>query len=82
MIGRGFLVADGETWKVQRKAGLIMFTQKNLQNSLEKCLEKQMEYIKSFLKASEGTVLDLQEVFTDFTTRFWLQAAYGVRYVP
>ena len=79
--GNGIINADGQLWKIQRKAGLRFFSAANLKFFVDDLLPPILaDTRKSFDDASLGTCLvDLQDVFLELTTRLMGKVAYDVR---
>lgn len=78
--GNGIINADGDLWKVQRKAGLRFFSPANLKSLVDVVLPLHLAETKSYLiqQAQGSTLVDLQYVFLDFTTRLMGKLAYDV----
>lgn len=79
--GNGIINADGDLWKIQRKAGLRFFSNSNLkiliENILPHYLEETVEKkLNAAVKSSEQ--VDLQELFLGLTTRLMGVMAYDV----
>lgn len=79
-LGYGIINADGDLWKIQRKAGQRFFSPANLKSLVDVVLPLHLADTKSYLtrQAAEGTLVDLQHVFLDFTTRLMGKLAYDV----
>ena len=80
-LGNGIINADGELWKIQRKAGLRFFSNANLKAFIENVLPPIFADTEEYLdEASRNkTILDLQTVLLDLTTRLMGNMAYDVR---
>ena len=80
VAGNGIINADGLLWKIQRKAGLRFFGNANLKSFINEVLPPFLGDTKEYLdKASEeGTIIDLQHVFLELTTRLMGKMAYDV----
>ena len=77
--GDGIINADGDLWKVQRKAGLNFLSSSNLRVLTESALPKYLEGINKRLESStDGTVTDLEDVFHELTTQLMGRMAYDV----
>ncbi|KAL8873385.1 MAG: hypothetical protein Q9174_001141 [Haloplaca sp. 1 TL-2023] len=78
LFGNGIINADGELWKVQRKAGLRFFSNANLKAFIDEALPPILDDTKKLLdEASRNeTVVDMQEVFLELTTRLMGKVAY------
>lgn len=79
-LGNGIINADGELWKIQRKAGLRFFSNANLKTLIEDVLPPIfVDTEKSLDDASRSrNILDLQTVLLDLTTRLMGNMAYDV----
>jgi len=79
-LGYGIINADGDLWKIQRKAGQRFFSPANLKSLVDIVLPLHLADTKSYLiqRAAEGSLVDLQHVFLDFTTRLMGKLAYDV----
>ena len=79
-IGNGIINADGELWRIQRKAGLRFFSNANLKAFVNEVLPPFLEDTKRTLHevAKQGEVVDLQNVLLEFTTRLMGKMAYDV----
>lgn len=79
-LGYGIINADGDLWKLQRKAGQRFFSPANLKSLVDVVLPLHLEDTKSYLiqQAEERRLVDLQHVFLDFTTRLMGRLAYDV----
>ena len=79
-IGNGIINADGELWRIQRKAGLRFFSNANLKAFVNEVLPPFLEDTKRTLHevAEQGEVVDLQSVLLEFTTRLMGKMAYDV----
>ena len=78
--GNGIINADGDLWKIQRKAGLRFFSNANLKEFIDQILPPYLHDLEEQLDAiarSSG-VVDLQELFLELTTRLMGQMAYDV----
>ena len=80
-LGNGIINADGELWRIQRKAGLRFFSNANLRSFIDEILPPFLADAKHCLnEASLGTTpIDLQDVFLELTTRLMGKMAYDVR---
>jgi len=79
MIGNGIINADGELWKVQRKAGLHFLSTSNLRVLTDVALPKYLTESVQVLKDSIGnSVVDLEEIFHELTTQLMGRMAYDV----
>lgn len=80
LFGHGIINVDGEAWRRQRKAGLAFLSSANLRVLTEVALPR---YLGESLEELEGradgkTVVDMQAVFHEVTTRLMGQMAYGM----
>jgi hypothetical protein len=78
--GYGIINATGDLWRKQRKAGLKFFSGANLETLVEDVLpEVYADTQKRLLQAaSDGALIDLQQVFLDLTTTVVGHMAYDV----
>lgn len=78
--GNGIINADGELWKVQRKAGLHFLNNANLKVLTDVALPAYLnETVKSLQEDGQGSVVDLEEVLHELTTQLMGRMAYDVR---
>ena len=80
LVGNGIINADGELWKIQRKAGLRFFNAANLKSFIDYVLPPLLDDTRRTLEdaAREGTQVDMQSVLLELTTRFMGNVAYDV----
>ncbi|KAL9001460.1 MAG: hypothetical protein Q9169_000035 [Polycauliona sp. 2 TL-2023] len=80
LFGNGIINADGELWKIQRKAGLRSFSNANLKTFINTALPPILDDTERSLdKAAEGLdVVDMQDVFIELTTRLMGKMAYDM----
>ena len=80
-LGNGIINADGDLWKIQRKAGLRFFSNANLRNFIDNVVPPILLDTEEFLDSAvrKGRVIDLQIVLLDLTTRLMGNMAYDVR---
>ncbi|KAK3349109.1 cytochrome P450 [Lasiosphaeria hispida] len=79
LFGNGIINADGEFWKVQRKAGLSFLNTANLRVLTEVALPQYLLESVNGLKARVGEgVVDLQHVFHEITTQLMGKMAYNM----
>jgi hypothetical protein len=77
--GNGIINADGDLWRVQRKAGLNFLNTSNLKVLTEIALPKYLkENISNLSKFGSQDVVDLQAVFNELTTQLMGKMAYDV----
>ena len=79
--GNGIINASGDLWKAQRKAGLKFFSGNNLEIMVDEVLPEAYSRIRQRLleHADNGTVVDMQLIFLDFTSFIMGHMAYDVR---
>ncbi len=79
--GNGIINADGDLWRVQRKAGLRFFSNANLKIFLDDALPPILDDTERFLEEAVkgGETVDMQQVFLELTTRLMGKMAYDVR---
>ena len=79
-LGNGIINADGELWKIQRKAGLRFFSNANLKTLIEVVLPPIFADTEILLDdaSRNRNILDLQTVLLDLTTRLMGNMAYDV----
>ncbi|KAL6716916.1 hypothetical protein ACLMJK_004828 [Lecanora helva] len=80
LFGNGIINADGELWKIQRKAGLRFFSNANLKLFIDDVLPPLLEDTERVLDkaARERTQVDLQRVLLELTTRLMGNVAYDM----
>ncbi|KAK3381673.1 cytochrome P450 [Podospora didyma] len=79
LFGNGIINADGEFWKLQRKAGLSFLNTANLRVLTDVALPQYLFESVDELKASTGgQVVDLQHVFHEITTKLMGKMAYNM----
>ena len=80
LSGNGIINADGDIWKIQRKAGLRFFSSANLKTFIEDILPPIFEDTKKTLNDALRCekIIDLQSVLLDLTTRLMGNMAYDV----
>ena len=78
--GNGIINADGDLWKIQRKAGLRFFSNSNLKSFIDDTLPPLLEDTKQLLDQAvvSGETVDLQATFLELTTRLMGKFAYDV----
>ena len=79
--GNGIINADGDLWKIQRKAGLRFFSTPNLKTLIDVVLPPIVADTQRTLDAAvqNATLVDLQSVLLELTTRLMGNMAYDVR---
>ena len=80
ILGNGIINADGELWRIQRKAGLRFFNNANLKTFINDILPPVLADTKHDLDKASDTdvVLDLQQILLELTTRLMGKMAYDV----
>ncbi|KAJ4293975.1 hypothetical protein N0V88_005489 [Collariella sp. IMI 366227] len=79
LFGNGIINADGDLWKVQRKAGLAFLNTANLRVLTDVALPQSLFGTVERLKASIGKeTVDLQHVFHEITTDLMGKMAYNM----
>ncbi|KAL8668287.1 MAG: hypothetical protein Q9168_007082 [Polycauliona sp. 1 TL-2023] len=80
LFGNGIINADGELWKIQRKAGLRFFSNANLKTFIDAALPPILDDTETSLdKACDRhDVVDMQEIFNELTTRLMGKVAYDM----
>lgn len=79
MVGNGIINADGELWRVQRKAGLQFLNNANLKVLTDVALPAYLdETVRSLSEVEHGSVVDLDEVLHELTTQLMGRMAYNV----
>lgn len=78
--GNGIINADGELWKIQRKAGLRFFNNANLKTFIDEILPPVLADTERTLEeaAQESSLVDLQSILLELTTRLMGNMAYDV----
>jgi hypothetical protein len=78
--GNGIINADGDLWKVQRKAGLHFLNNANLKVLTDEALPQYIdENLRILARMDMGSTIDLEEIFHELTTQLMGQMAYNVR---
>ena len=80
LVGNGIINADGDLWRVQRKAGLRFFSNAQLKSFIDDVLPPLLENTRKVLDeaAQSRTIVDMQEIFLELTTRLMGTVAYDV----
>lgn len=78
--GNGIINADGDLWKVQRKAGLRFFSNANLKMFIDDILPPILSDAERSLgeAVQDGTIVDLQIILLELTIRLMGNMAYDV----
>ncbi|KAL8948151.1 MAG: hypothetical protein Q9222_005639 [Ikaeria aurantiellina] len=78
--GNGIINADGDLWRIQRKAGLRFFSNANLRVFIDEALPPILnDTVRSLDEAvSSGRIVDMQGLFLDLTTRLMGKMAYDM----
>lgn len=79
-VGNGIINADGDLWRIQRKAGLRFFSNANLKAFINDILPPLLADTKRDLDEASrtGAAVDLQNVLLELTTRLMGKMAYDV----
>ncbi|KAG9231198.1 cytochrome P450 [Amylocarpus encephaloides] len=78
LFGNGIINADGDLWRVQRKAGLNFLNNANLKILTEVALPQYLkESIKPLREVQTSSLVDLQAIFHELTTQLMGRMAYG-----
>lgn len=81
--GNGIINADGDLWKVQRKAGLHFLSVSNLKVLTDVVLPKYLgENVQLLEHATDGSTVDLEAIFHELTTQLMGRMAYNVLTSP
>ncbi|KAM0277723.1 hypothetical protein ACHAQH_005584 [Verticillium albo-atrum] len=79
LFGNGIINADGDLWKVQRRAGLSFLSAANLKVLTQEALPRYLAQSVAYLKSQVGgPVVDLQAVFHEITTQLMGEMAYNM----
>ena len=80
VVGNGIINADGDLWRIQRKAGLRFFSNTNLRTFFEEVLPPLLRSTEEKLQdaARKSVQVDLQDVILELTTRFVGNVAYDM----
>lgn len=79
LFGNGIINADGELWRVQRKAGLQFLNNANLRVLTDVALPQYLsESIQVLQNVEKGSTIDLEEHFHELTTQLMGRMAYNV----
>ncbi|KAI1458698.1 cytochrome P450 [Annulohypoxylon moriforme] len=80
LFGHGIINADGELWKIQRKAGLAFLNTSNLRVLTEVALPRYLGHAVDYLREQAHTenVVDLQHVFHEITSQLMGKMAYDM----
>ncbi|KAI5922456.1 cytochrome P450 [Camillea tinctor] len=80
LFGYGIINADGELWRVQRKAGLNFLNNANLRVLTDVALPRYLGQSLELLKkhSCNGSVIDLQSVFHEITSQLMGKMAYDM----
>lgn len=80
--GNGIINADGDFWKLQRKAGLAFLNTANLRVLTDVALPRYLSETVDDLMASVDRVVDLQHIFHEITSKVMGKMAYNARSPP
>ncbi|KAF7861953.1 hypothetical protein EAF04_007834 [Stromatinia cepivora] len=78
LFGNGIINADGDLWKVQRKAGLNFLNVANLKVLTDVALPRYLGETLEQLRLEKGKVVDLEAVFHELTTKLMSRMAYDM----
>lgn len=79
LFGNGIINADGDLWKVQRKAGLHFLNNANMRVLTDVALPQYLsESVQSLQNVEKGSTVDLEETFHELTTQLMGRMAYNV----
>ncbi|TGO26222.1 hypothetical protein BPAE_0064g00380 [Botrytis paeoniae] len=79
LFGNGIINADGDLWKVQRKAGLNFLNASNLKVLTDVALPKYLEETLAQLRIAEnGSIINLEAVVHELTTKLMGRMAYDM----
>ncbi|KAL9614295.1 MAG: hypothetical protein Q9167_001178 [Letrouitia subvulpina] len=80
LFGNGIINADGDLWKIQRKAGLRFFSNANLKTFIDDALPPILADKERALDdaARKLDVIDMQDFFLELTTRLMGKVAYDM----
>ncbi|ESZ92523.1 cytochrome P450 [Sclerotinia borealis F-4128] len=79
LFGNGIINADGDLWKVQRKAGLNFLNVANLKVLTDVALPEYLgETLYQLTFARDGDIIDLEAVFHELTTKLMGRMAYDM----
>jgi len=77
--GNGIINADGELWKVQRKAGMHFLNNANLKVLTDVALPQYLRSsINDIRERGKDKIIDLEEVMLELTTQIMGKMAYNV----
>lgn len=78
-IGNGIINADGDLWKVQRKAGLNFLSNANLKVLTDVALPQYLDdTVQDLSKKGSDSVIDLEDILHELTTQIMGRMAYNV----
>ncbi|KAK0704119.1 cytochrome P450 [Apiosordaria backusii] len=79
LFGNGIINADGDFWKLQRKAGLSFLNTANLRVLTDVALPQYLsESVKELQSTKPNQVVDLQDIFHEITTKLMGKMAYNM----
>ncbi|KAL8831293.1 MAG: hypothetical protein Q9191_000949 [Dirinaria sp. TL-2023a] len=80
IVGNGIINADGDLWRIQRKAGLRFFSNSQLKSFIDDVLPSLLEDTMEILDSASlsNRTIDMQETFLSLTTRLMGNVAYDV----
>ncbi|KAH6617081.1 cytochrome P450 [Chaetomium tenue] len=79
LFGNGIINADGDFWKLQRKAGVAFLNTANLRVLTDVALPQYLSESAEYLNSKAGKdIVDLQHVFHEITTKLMGKMAYNM----
>lgn len=80
LFGNGIINADGDLWRIQRKAGLNFLNVANLRVLTDVALPQYLDQSIKLLRrhSEDGSVVDLQAVFHEITSQLMGKMAYNM----
>lgn len=80
LFGDGIINADGDLWRIQRKAGAHFLSTANLRVLTDVALPRYLGQSVEFLhkRAGDGTAVDLQQVMHEITSQLMGKMAYNM----
>lgn len=79
MLGNGIFNADGESWKMQRKAASHVFTVNNFRGLITDALHDELKELRTLLDhyVSTGEAFDIQQLYHRFTLGSFHKMAFS-----
>ena len=79
-LGRGIFAADGDRWAFQRKSASHLFKVRELKQ-MSAVFDAHLDDLVEVFAASQGSsVVDLQQIFSNYTFDCFSEIAYGVNF--